>query len=94
VAVNPDGDWPLERTTSRQGRQVTHGNPRSPSIKAHWTRAVGESTISIILDNRVRVMRRTYTSDFLRLAESEAVSWASVQRVVDDLNPRPFEYPK
>jgi len=30
AAVNPSGDWPFEATTSRQGRQVTHTNPRSP----------------------------------------------------------------
>ena len=32
ATVNPIRDWPLDRTTSRQRRQVTHGNPRSPTI--------------------------------------------------------------
>jgi len=32
AAVNLSGNWSLEKTVSRQERQVTHGNPRSPSF--------------------------------------------------------------
>jgi hypothetical protein len=32
ATVNPSGNWPSGISESRQGRQVTHGNPRSPSF--------------------------------------------------------------
>src|SRR5665213_1026293 len=46
VAVKPSGNWLSATTTSRQGRQITHGNPRSPTNEPGFLNfRLGQTTI-------------------------------------------------
>ena len=68
MAVNPDGDWPLERTTSRQGRQVTHGNPRSPLI----CKAFGPRVFAAVRSNSKYLLTETLTFSMSLIASESS----------------------